>query len=247
MFEKSYDITFGTRRLSEFDAKILSGITVSPIAPDTEVFTGYCRSTQHVLKNRRTANRPITMQIDFFGPMADAVRNESEFEGIFLGSEPVTIDIGDGFLYDSVLTSAKATRGIPDVCLSMEYTFSAVRTGMPIKIHVDHGYADDAFFCESTFPRTDCKIIVYGVSGFTEGTLVVTVNGMEFNFDKPLDGDLTIDGFRKMILDGDKNITNIAQWTDFPYLVPGNNSFDAFFAGFPGSIEIDLEYKPVYL
>lgn len=243
---KQADIAFGNRRLSEFHAKILSDVVIAPIPADTEVFVGVGRSTQQIIKNRRTAARDMTMLIDFFGGEAEARRHESEFQTLFLGNAPVLVDIGDGYLYDCVLVASAQTQGIDGVLLSMEYRFSAVRRGPARSVEIT---TLDRFnyMCESTFPKTDCRVTLYGLEAQQGDDVYVDINDKRFTFDMDYRGIVVIDGINKIItIEGD-NWTNLVGWTDFPYLVPGNNVIRAVINGVAPVIPAKVEYIPVYM
>lgn len=244
MCDQYYDISFGQRRLSEFDAHILTSVSVAPIQPDTEVFVGIGRSTQQVIKNRRSAARQMTIMVDFHGNLSTAIRHESEFEGLFVGADPVLVDIGDGFLYDCVLTNASQAEGVPEVCVSMIYTFSAVRRGEDKTISFTAERKQ--YHCESTFPITDCSITIHNFRGYDE-YVEININNLRFGFPNGISGDLVIDGINKIILDDGENITNSVTWTNFPFLIPGENVFFGFAGSYPTPIDVTLKYHPVYM
>lgn len=238
------DITFGGQRLSELGARIVSAY-VSSCEPDVETFQGVGRSSIAVLKNRRTG-RTMKLTIDFFGHPAESERNRASFDALFLSPAPVEADLQDGYLYDVVLLKVKDGTGIVNAASTVEYTFAATRRGEWLKKRFSLG-APGRFFSQSTFPKSDCIIRIMGLRGNSGNYWWVRVNGLEFKSNATIDGTLELNGVDKTITLHGRNVTGDFIWTDFPYIIPGENVVEVRSSVYDEGAEIEVEYAPVYL
>lgn len=188
---------------------------------DTGVFQGANRSSLQLLHNRRGV-RYLTCKIDFFG-RDNYLRtlHQSEFEALFSGSEPVTIDICDGFWYRAVLAEIGSPVTDHELVTTVEYRFQVTRhRGGEITAQVIPN--DARIWCHSNVAKTDCVIRI-PQTGYVGGNLVVSLNGIGWAYAPPLTGDLILDGINKIFTIGGVNVMNKITWSDFPYLAPGEN------------------------
>lgn len=214
-------VMIGGHELSEYFAKMQSYPDISSCEVDTGVFQGANRSSLQLLHNRR-GTRHLTCKIDFYG-RDNYLRtlHQSEFESLFLGSEPVRIDICDGFWYRAVLVEIGAPITDHELITTVEYRFQVTRhRGEEVSAQVIPN--DAKIWCHSNVAKTDCVIRVLQ-EGYTGDYLEVRLNGLIWRYGAPLTGELVLDGVNKIFTVGGVNVTNQITWTDFPYLVPGEN------------------------
>ena len=236
-------VTIAGKDLLEFDAKMQSYPEISSCAVDAHVFQGANRSSIQLLSNRR-GQRTLKCKIDFFGNNHNRTLHQSEFEALFLGSEPVVIDIGDGFWYRAVLTDIDSPETDHELITTVEYTFTVTRhIGEEITINIASGHV---FNCNSNVAKTDCLIWVAAEYG--EGlTVTMVLNGNEFYVDD-LDGDLVLNGINKTFLINGENAASRVLWTDFPFLIPGENQIEIRVNGIPiSNRSASVSYTPTYL
>jgi len=63
-----------------------------------------------------------------------------------------------------------------------------------------------------------------------------------------IDGDIVIDGVNKIFTVGSKNVGSLMLWTDFPYLVPGENVLRLSVEGVVvGKKSAQISYTPTFL
>lgn len=210
------------RDLNEFHAKMQSYPEISSAEVLSGVFQGANRSSLQLLHNRR-GSRFLTCRIDFFGKdNYTRTMHQSEFEALFLGAEPVEIDIGDGFWYRAALTEIGEPETQYELITTVEYKFQVSRhRGEAITASVIPN--DAVVFCHSNVEKTDCVIrIPFEEMGGAKQVLV-ELNGLHWDYEPEMDGDLVIDGVNKIFTVNGKNVGSAMSWTDFPYLVPGAN------------------------
>lgn len=214
-------VIIGGHALSEYSAKMQSYPAITSCEVDTGVFQGANRSALQLLHNRRGA-RYLTCRIDFFGKDNYVrTRNQSEFEALFLGAEPVRIDIFDGYWYRAVLVEIATPYTERELITTVEYRFRVTRhRGEEIAAQVIPN--DAKIWCHSNVAKTDC-VIDLPQSGYSGDFLDIWLNGIHWRYSQPLSGDLVLDGVNKIFTVGGVNATNQIEWTDFPYLAPGEN------------------------
>jgi hypothetical protein len=244
-------VLFGGRPLSDYDAKMQSYPYISSREVDAEVFQGADRSAMQLLKNRR-GSRYLTCRIDFFGK-SNFLRtlHQSEFEALFLGADPVEIDINDGYFYRAVLVAVENSETESEYITTVEYRFQVTRHTAEVTVRVIP--SDELIYCQSNVAKTDCKIRII----FSElDDAVNTVVGLGRNFVLPnlwsfapeLTGDLVIDGINKVFTMGGVNVTSKMSWSDFPYLLPGNNLLTLSVDGVViGQRAAEVTYTPTFL
>lgn len=236
-------VTIAGKDLLEFDAKMQSYPEISSCKVDANIFQGANRSSIQLLSNRR-GQRTLKCKIDFFGDNYSRTLHQSEFEALFLGSEPVVIDICDGYWYRAVLTDIDDPSTDHELITTVEYTFAVTRH-IGEEITIDAA-SEHVFYCNSNVAKTDCIIWIapeYGI-GYT---VTVVLNGSEFYVDD-LDGDLILNGVDKMFLINGENAANRVSWTDFPFLVPGENQIEIRVDGTPiSNRSATVSYTPTYL
>lgn len=238
-------VTIAGKDLLEFDAKMQSYPEISSCAVDANVFQGANRSSIQLLSNRR-GQRTLKCKIDFFGNNYNRTLHQSEFEALFLGSEPVVIDIGDGFWYRAVLTDIDSPETDHELITTVEYTFAVTRH-IGEEITIDIASANDYVFnCHSNVAKTDCIVRIADQYSNPEN-VTVALNGYEFSV-SGLDSSLVLNGVDKVFLIGGQNAANRVTWSDFPFLVPGENHVSVYVGGtIPTGIIASVSYTPTYL
>lgn len=238
-------VTINGRALSEFQAKMQSYPTISSSEPDVEVFQGSGRSSFQLLQNRRGAQY-LTCLIDFISPdNARRTQNRSAFEALFLGSTPVVIDIGDSYLYRAALTEIRDAGTEKELITTVEYQFRVTRQRETVQLSLLPSNA--TAYCRSNVEKTDCLIRIPAAAVLGAPGLTVWLNGLSWSYPPALGGDLVLDGVNKIFTVGGENATNQITWTDFPYLVPGENKITVSTAGVVLQSPIEVTYTPVFL
>ena len=232
--------------LEQFGAKMLSYPVISACAVDMGVFQGVNRSSLQLLHNRRGL-RKLHCAIDFFGSNYDRTMHQSDFDALFLGGEPVVIDIDDGFWYRAVLAKIGDPSTRSELITTIKYEFYVTRhRGSEITAAVIPN--DAVIFCQSNVARTDCVIrILYDQMGGASNVLV-ELNGLRYSFGEMMTGDLVIDGVNKMFTMAGENVAEKLRWTDFPFLVPGDNVISLSIDGVVVSWKsASVTYTPTFL
>lgn len=242
-------VTIAGRELTEFNAKMQSYPEIGSCEVDAGVFQGADRSSLHLLHNRR-GMRTLTCMIDFFGKdNYERTYNQSCFEALFLSNEPVILDICDGFWYSAVL--AEIGRPVTDheLITTVTYAFRVTRhRGDQITAKV---IPDNAkLWCQSNVTKTDCVICLPASNFGGAKSITVSLNGLWWSFSSAdgVSGDLIFDGINKLFTMDGETINNQVLWTDFPYLIPGENiisvGIDVWNAD---NKEIHVSYTPTFL
>lgn len=247
-----HEIIFAGRVLSEFNAKLESYPIITSCEIDAEVFQGLNRSAMQLLYNRRGV-RKMSCTIDFYGEDS-FLRTfaQSSFEALFLDDEPVEISFGDGFFYRAVLLEVSEPETIGNFLTSVTYEFQVTRHTERIVFQNDskgHGRQRAIIHCISTIPRTDCVLFI-PQDNFRDGRSVTISIGTEQWTTTPnlIKSDLILDGERKIFLSAGENVTHLIDWQDFPYLKPGDNTFEVAVNGvLAGNGDITVSYTPTYL
>lgn len=235
------------RELSEFCAKMQSYPEISACAVDTGIFQGVNRSSMQLLHNRRGV-RYMDCKIDFFGQdNYERTLHQSEFEALFLGSEPVVIDIGDGFWYRAILTEIGDTFTERELITTVEYRFQVTRhRGSQITTQVIPN--DAQIFCQSNVARTDCVIRIFYANLGGAKKIDIQLNGLLWTYAPVMTGDIVLDGVNKVFTVAGKNATSKIGWSDFPYLTPGENTLKLSVEGVVvGSKSAEIIYTPTFL
>lgn len=247
-------VTVAGHALSEFGAKMQSYPKISAHEPSIGVFQGIGRSTMQVLQNQRT-ERVMECKIDFLSKKAEErAQNQSDFDALFTGRVPVEIDIGDGFVYDAILTEADTVDTEQDFILTVKYKFRVIRRKALVTLQAKSALTSNAedspssIYCLSNFPKTDC-IICLPISRWSDASKVLVELGTEcWGYEPVLSGDLVLDGIHKIFTVGNKNITADIEWTDFPYLMPGENKICVSVQGVPVPNNlVEVRYYPTFL
>nr|DAT26651.1 MAG TPA: hypothetical protein [Caudoviricetes sp.] len=243
--------TFNGVGLDLFRAKMQSYPVISSCEVDTEVFQGVNRSSFQLLKNRRGA-RTMVLTIDFFGTNPERTRNQSALEALLLGGVS-EIDIGDGCFYRAVLVKTGDPETLGECVTSVVYTFRATRHTRQIVTAVEPN--GKPLLCVSNVPQTDCEILLSKEKWSGGTSILITLNTVQrWSLAEEITGDLLLDGVNKRFLrkksDGAwENITSKMEWTDFPYLVPGENALGISIDGGPSlpGRYAQISYTPTYL
>lgn len=225
-------VTVAGRPLGEFGAAMQ--YPAFSKTRSVEPFQGRQRSTLFLLTNQTTAML-MRCKIDFFGSCEDRTMGQSAFEALFQGMDPVKIDVLDGFWYNAVLLSANPSATSHDAMTSVEYEFRVTRHKDPVTVEMQ---AAETIYCSSNVTQTDCCIIVDGdfFGGELDAGLFLTIslNGLQWviaGSDNPDNEDIILDGINKRFLIGDTNVSNKVTWTDFPFLVCGENQLQSSVSG----------------
>ena len=240
-------VTVAGHELAEFCAKMQSYPEISACAVDTGIFQGVNRSSMQLLHNRRGV-RYMDCKIDFFGmDNYERTLHQSEFEALFLGTEPVSIDIGDGFWYSAVLTEIGDTYTERELITTVEYRFRVARHRGP-QISAQVVPNDAKIFCQSNVARTDCIVrILYDNLAEAKNT-VIYLNGLAWSYAPVLTGDIVLDGVNKTFTVDGKNATSKIVWEDFPFLIPGENKISVSVNGVVVSHKsAEIIYTPTFL
>ena len=240
------EITIGGRHICELNARI-TDVVIGSCVPDVEVFQGVGRSSINVLKNRRTG-RQLRLTIDYIGSPLETARNRSEFDLLFVGLDPVTLDLRDGYYYDVVLLSVQDETSIPGVCTTVRYTFAATKRGAYEELALSSDYGTSATFrSPGTYPKSDCIVTLSGaLAGGMRWSVIV--NDLWYSSDIEITDPVVINGVDKIITMGGSNITGDVDWSDWPYIVPGINRIQIQFGGGPAvPAAVRVRYAPVYL
>ncbi len=246
-------VTVAGRDLAEFGAKMQSWPEISACEVDTGIFQGVGRNTMHLLQQRRGVRR-FTCRIDFWGQSPrEWAENISAFSAL-LSDGPVEIDIGDGYLYQSILLAESAPIVSGEVVATMEYQFQAVRhwEARTFKFFTSTD-GDTIIDCQSNIRKTDCTIKLSADSGLAQASgLRLILNGISWSYLGVIGGTTILDGIHKTYTMAMKPISTELIWTDFPYLIPGENTISIWnetASGEGGRIYTDVEitYVPTFL
>ena len=234
------------KELCEFMAKMQSYPEIKPCEIDTGIFQGANRSSIRLLHNRRGA-KILTCAIDFFGrDNFERTMHQSAFESLFLGMEPVTIDICDGFWYRAILIDAGAPKTEREYITTVVYKFRVTRhKGMPIIAKCLAN--DNKIWCESNVLKTDCIITIPTNRMQDAEGLLIELNGLDWYYSGKYSGDLVLDGVNKIFTINGENVTSEIEWTDFPYMVPGSNMLKFSIEGVGVSASATVAYTPTFL
>ncbi len=240
------EVRIAGRGLYEFMAKMQSYPEITSCEIDAGVFQGSNRSSIQLLHNRRGAKK-LTCKIDFFGrDNYERTMHQSAFEALFLGSDPVTIDICDGYWYRAILTGTGAPRTEREYITTVEYQFRVTRhRGSPVTVECKAN--DNRVWCESNVLKTDCIITIPCDRLQGADSILIGLNGVQWGYSGPLSGNLILDGVNKVYTIGDRNATTDISWSDFPYLLPGSNKLEFSISGIVVGVEASLTYTPTFL
>ena len=240
-------VTVAGNLLSSYGAYMQANPIISHIR-DVETFQGRQRSTMLPVKNLITGMQ-LKAKIDFIGTAATRAMNRSNFEALFRSqTDPVVIDILDGFFYRAVLLSAADCGTVYDMINTVEYVWQVTRHTTSVTKNLVNGITIN---CISNFDRTDCIIeIAAGYFG-GEDSLLITINGYRWGIqglDNPQEKAIVLDGINKRFLIGNDNAANVISWQDFPFLVPGDNTIGVSVSGYPVTTAFGtVSYTPTYL
>ena len=246
-------ITVAGRDLAEFRAKMQSWPEIAACDVDTGIFQGVGRNTMHLLQQRRGA-RSFTCTIDFWGdtPLEWAA-NISAFSAL-VSTGAVEIDIGDGYLYRAVLLEESAPVVVGEVVATVEYKFQVVRHWPQQTIRLTTSATEDTVIvCQSNYPITDCKIYLpyignaSGLDGFR-----LMINNVAWSYGEEPTAPVTLDGINKIYAMGGTTISTALVWSDFPFLLPGQNTISLWeetASGEGGRIAavMEITYVPSFL
>lgn len=240
-------VTVAGHPLTDYGAHMQANPVISH-SRDVETFQGRQRSTMRPIKNLITGMQ-LTARIDFIGTASVRAMNRSMFEALFRSqTNPVEIDILDGFFYRAVLISEADCGTAFDLINTVEYVWNVTRHTAPKTISLT---SENRIYCTSNYDRTDCCVeISAGFFGSSE-ILTVKINGYDWWIDganNPNEERIVLDGINKVFLIGSTNAASLITWTDFPFLVPGLNVIEIYVNGFSTSgLNGVVTYTPTFL
>lgn len=246
-------VTVAGRDLAEFGAKMQSWPEISACEVDTGIFQGAGRNTMHLLQQRRGARR-FACRIDFWGQSPrEWAENISAFSAL-LSDGPVEIDIGDGYLYQSILLAESAPIVSGEVVATVEYQFQAVRHWEARTLNFFTSIDGDTIIdCQSNIRKTDCTIKLSADGNLAQASgLGLRLNGISWTYLGVIGGTTILDGIHKAYTMAKASISTKLIWTDFPWLKPGENAISIWnetASGEGGRIYTDVEitYVPTFL
>lgn len=173
---------------------------------------------------------------------AEIELNIRKFEQMILGK--FTLNIGDGFEYQCVLTKIGKTKWYGENFCEKTYTLSAIKA-YPLRV-ISVSALEEVVVCNSNVPKTDCKIIID--APHNNARKILTLGNLVFDSTYSLDYPLVIDGINKQIKANGENCVSKFSWSDFPFLVPGENNFK-YVQGVHtiDDVQITIEYYPTFM
>ena len=221
--------------LDTYGGAALLSYSIGETSIKNETFQGINRSKWHLLKSI-FGLRQVKITIIFTGPSRREVAlQRSKLNGALFGASELYIS-DDGFFYDVSLESCGAEvligEGAREVKIKSDYTFTGTRRDALVTETIPGG---GSIFCASTLPYTDARLTVtvgasassYTLGGATFGAVAA--------------GDvLVFDGIDGKITKNGANAAASVSWTEFPALVPGENTITAADA-------VTVEYFPTYI
>lgn len=159
-----------------------------------------------------------------------------------------TLNLGDGYRYQCLLTEIGEPAWVNGIQCVKTYTMAAAKT-YPLETVNFSGVTFGTVECKSTVPKTDCKFTFNLPIGGAEN-VTITVGSLVYglNDEDAAQGDeVILDGLNKRILVSGMNQISLWTWTDFPYLVPGENKLSIGINGIGMDFSGTLEYYPTFL
>lgn len=237
------NVTINGHGLWEYGAK-MQAPKIQSNEIQTSVFQALNRSSMNLLQNIR-GSKKMNCMIDFYGDAFTRTMNRSNFEALFLGTDPVIIDICDGFWYRAILLQASYEETVSDLISTCSYEFLITRhRGSEVVINTITDFVE--FDCRSNVAKTDCTIEV-DVQKSADYWTIISLNGIEWKLPPNKEGTLVMDGVRKIFFFNGVNATNQIGWTDFPFLVPGRNQIIQQAGGIPAHSSVTIRYTPTYM
>jgi hypothetical protein len=221
--------------LDTYEGAALLDYSVGETAIKNETFQGINRSTWHLLKSIYGV-RQIKLTIVFTGPSRREVAlQRSKLNGALFGASELFIS-DDGFFYDVTVESCGPEilvgEGAREVKIKSDYTFTGTRRDALVTETITGG---GSIFCASTLPYTDARLTA------TVGTSAASYTLCGATFGAVTAGDvLVFDGIDGKITKNGANAAASVSWTEFPQLVPGENTITA-----PDAVTV--EYYPTYI
>lgn len=243
-------VTVNGHELEEFHARMQSWPEITACEIDTGIFQGVGRSTMHLLQNRRGV-RYMTCLIDFMAP--EWAARISAFDAL-LARGAVEIDLGDGYLYRSILVSESAPKVAGETIATVEYRFQVMRHWPELTASVTTTLTATpvSVYCQSNFPRTDCRIrLPYDAALGAVTGIQVVLGGLGWYYHGSPSYDLIFDGINKVFSHGAVPVSNQVTWREFPYLAPGTNKVELWIdnevATEPFQHAVEITYSPTFL
>lgn len=254
-------VTGNDRRFSEFGAVMTSEFSCSS-SISTETWSGAGRSSfiltgQYVGQN--TISIPVTYSNGrpFFDAEIPATTAFAEVEARIRAMEAMMLGQfvlvpGDGYEYICVLTGISSPEWIGSNACRKVYTLLATKT-MPME-HVDFSGMYETMGgvvrCKSTVPKTDCRLVI--TTDIREANdIVIKINdqmyGMGDSGGTQDNSPVVLDGIDKKITNNGENRISLWEWSDFPFLVPGENRIEMSINGIAMLPSGYIEYYPTFL
>lgn len=244
-------IYIGGRDLSEFQAKLMTDYAISGYTITNAYNQGPDRSS-FVLFRQTHGLLSITLPLDFYGDSkAEVMECLSAFNAQCEGV--VELNLSDGFSYTCMLEEPGETQWLCDTWCTVDYRFVGIRHKEALTVteqtpvHIQNS---------GTWPRNDCIITLKNLIPVTNVPVILTISDGNTVFltwkietaggQYAACSDLVLDGVNKRNLWGGGNVpTGTMTWTDYPYLLPGENVIAL--SGGCTTAGIVVDYTPAYL
>ncbi len=243
------EIYIAGRSLSSFGARLRQSYTVSG-SPITPTVRQGKNDSRFFLLDRETGLLTVTLPLDFYGrSVRDIAGNMAELRG--LCRELVEADLGDGFRYRLCLTAVGETEWTGDVLCSQTLTLQGMRLGEKITVAAA-GKSALTLHNPATWEKTACRLTLSGFRTNNSRCYVyLRQNGVSYltwqitSSESYNGGELVLDGMEKVnSYAGGGLPSGTMQWTEYPWLKPGESHLIVAGAGVSG---VKAEWEPAYV
>lgn len=236
--------------IREYGAKLQMDYAISGGEIENITNRGAGRSSTLLLRQSREPLE-ITLPLDIYGK--DKRETMDHLTGIMaLLTGTCEVDLSDGYAYTCTCKEIGATAWINDEICSVDITLSGFKHGVPMQVS---GTAPLRVHNPGTWPKTDCKLTIRALSiqpgipavialSNASGTyLKWTLNASDGSY---TGGDLVLDGQEmRNHYNGGNLRAGTMRWTDYPYLLPGDNTLSV--TSGTASVSVVVEFTPAFL
>ena len=232
------DMVINGKAIQDFGGATLRDYIVSAPSISSHDFLGINRTTWRLLK-QEFGRRNIDITVIFSGPDMDTARTEMSLFNLACWGR-VELFLPDGFLYDCRIESMGQAELVGDdgttiAKIQGKYSFVGQQRKPMETVQLSTG--SGVIFCKSTMPFTDCRLTT------TVGASAATYSFGGATWENVEAGDaLVFDGIDGLILRNGVNDATSVNWTVFPSLAPGANTFTSSY-GDP----VTVEYYPTFI
>lgn len=162
----------------------------------------------------------------------------------------ITLIINDGYEYHCALKNISNPVWHGDCFCVKEYTFIGYKTLGYVRKDMSDVINSKGTFtidCNSTVPKTDCRITIDGAADAALARKIVKVGKLVFDSHESLAYPLVLDGINGRLLSEGNNSISQFVWTDFPYLVPGENIISISQGALKRDVSFVIEYYPTFI